>query len=182
MTIGGDYTQFAGQLDVAETVTRTLTVSGNFSVSAGFFVLINGATVGATTNIAGNAAISGTGAIVMEGTSSSGVAILAVTGNFTATSTSTAIVDMGTGTVTGNEFRIAGNFSNRERTLLGPLPQVLRLASFLIKRGHRHFHILGATSQYTQYTVNSGSSLQMLTGLVIGTEQIRAARSPSMAR
>lgn len=172
-TIGGSFTQSAGTFNVNDnsgSTVRTFTITGDFSQSGGTFNLISAAAQGNTTvNVGGNAAISGTGAVNFESTASTaGVAVFAVTGNFTATSTSAAIVDFGgTGTVAGNEFRVGGNFS-KSGTGVFYTTSVNAANGFVFNGANQNFSYTGAASDYTSYVVNSGSTLVMSTGLVLG--------------
>lgn len=172
-SIAGNYSQTGSATVQAanSTAARTININGNFNLSNGTFALISASThVGTTVNVTGSATISGTGAINMESTSStSGAAIFAVTGDFTATSTSTSIVDFGTGTVTGNEFRIGGNFSKSGTGTFTTTSGSAATGFAFNKSGTQTFSHAGAISNFTQYVVNSGSVLVPSTAIPLGT-------------
>ncbi|TAE10103.1 MAG: T9SS C-terminal target domain-containing protein [Bacteroidetes bacterium] len=149
-----------------------LNVGGNLNVSgAGAMFVIDDTSAPTTTvTVNGNVSISGTGSINLEGTSSgSGVATLVCAGDFTATNTSGTMVDFGTGTVTNNEFRIGGNFSKSGAGTFTTTSSSTAKGFVFNKAGTQTFSYSGNNSQYTQYTVASGSTLQMLTGVTLPT-------------
>ena len=144
-----------------------LNITGDCNISGGFFGVMDDAAAPSTTvTVNGNTTISGTASLNLESTSSAlGVAVFATLGNFTATSTSTVMVDFGTGTVTGNEFRIGGNFSKTGTGTFNTTSGGSANGFIFNKAGTQTFSYVGANSQYTQYVVSSGSTLQMQTGL-----------------
>ena len=149
-----------------------LNVGGNLNVSGAgaMFVTADAGAPSTTVTVNGNVGISGTSSINLEGTSSgSGVAILVCLGDFTVTSTSTSVVDFGTGTVTNNEFRIGGNFNKSGTGTFNTASSSIAKGFVFSKVGTQTFSYTGANSQYTQYTVASGSALQMLTGVTLPT-------------
>ena len=177
VTVAGDFVQSAGTFQVTSSATSsaiTMNLTGNATFSnAAIFNLLNSITNGAaaTVTVTGNTTTSGTSSINLESvdnTNVSGKGIFQTT-DFTTTSTNTTIVDFGATTVTGNEFRISGNFS---KSGVGKFTTYSGSAStgFVFnKSGTQTFSYSGANSQYTQYLVNSGSTLQLSSSLTMGS-------------
>lgn len=178
LTIAG--TSSTSTLNVSNTAsTNVLNVGGNLIIQdKGRFNVAGANSTGATANITGNLTISGTGRISLESVSSStGVGVINVSGNFISTGTSVAsggaggIVDFGitVSTVTNNAINIAGNFDKSGVGTFGTNATGTPLGFVFNKNGTQTFSYAGATSQYTPYVVGSTSTLQMLTGHTLPT-------------
>lgn len=164
--VGGSVTQTGGTVIISNGAgTAGGTTTGNWSQSAGTLRMIGNASSPNTTyTISGNYALSGTGVLQMENTSStSGASTLIIGGDATFTSTSTSMIDFGTGTVTGNEVRIAGNFSKSGTGTFTTTAAGSPTGFTFNKAGTQTFSYAGSSSNFTQYTVNSGSTLQFIT-------------------
>ena len=179
LTIGGDFSESAGTYAVSNAATaRNLNVAGNFNLTGGTFtVLANTAsTTPATVTVTGNTTTSGSSVIVLENvnnSNASGVGIFQTT-DFTTTSTATSgIVNFGsvssTSTVAGNEFRVSGNFSKSGAGTFYTTSTNSATGIVFNKTGTQTFSYSGANSQYTSYVVNAGSTLQMTSGLTMGS-------------
>lgn len=175
---GGD----AGLGNGATNAATSLTITGNYDQTlASTFELLNGngATGNVTVTVSGTTTVNttGTAGINIEAvTSTSGTGIFQANGDATFSGTSTALVDFGLGTVSGNEFRIKGNFSKSgtgtfttssintnsagatgfvfNGTGTSVTPQTLTYSS--------------TSSDRTSYQVNNGTVVQMQSGLVLG--------------
>ncbi|TAG03005.1 MAG: hypothetical protein EAZ44_06605 [Cytophagia bacterium] len=149
-----------------------LNIGGNLNISgSGAMYILDDATSPSTTvTVNGNVSISGTGSVNLEGTSSgSGVAMLVCVGNFNVTSTSASAVDFGTGTVTNNELRIGGNFNKSGAGTFTTTSTTFIPNGFVFNKvGIQTFFYTGSNSNKTLFSVNSGSTVQMLTGLTLG--------------
>ena len=175
-TLTGNYTQSAGTVRLTTTATAyNLSVGGNFVMSNAsvFNVLaIATATASTTVTVTGNTTTSGTASINLESVSNSNASGKGIfqTADFTTTSTSTDIVNLGTGTFTGNEVRISGDF-NKSGTGTFNISSTSNLAGGFVfnKAGTQTFSYTGTASNYANYVVNSGSTLQMTTGVALGT-------------
>ncbi|HMC99169.1 MAG TPA: hypothetical protein VKH37_03420, partial [Ferruginibacter sp.] len=120
-------------------------------------------------NLNGGLTISGTGRLNLEATSStSGASTVNVGGDFTSTGTST-VVDWGTGTVTNNVINVTGNFTKSGTGTFTSASTSAATGFVFNKTGTQTFSYSGTNSDYTRYTVNSTSTLQMLTGLTISS-------------
>lgn len=164
--VGGSVTQTGGTVIISNGAgTAGGTTTGNWSQSAGTLRMIGNASSPNTTyTITGNYALSGTSVLQMESTSStSGASTLIIGGDATFTSTSASMIDFGTGTVTGNEVRIAGNFSKSGTGTFTTTAAGSPTGFTFNKAGTQTFSYAGASSNFTQYTVNSGSTLQFIT-------------------
>lgn len=164
--VGGSVTQTGGTVIISNGAgTAGGTTTGNWSQSAGTLRMIGNASSPNTTyTISGNYALSGTGVLQMESTSStSGASTLIIGGDATFTSTSASMIDFGTGTVTGNEVRIAGNFSKSGTGTFTTTAAGSPTGFTFNKAGTQTFSYAGSSSNFTQYTVNSGSTLQFIT-------------------
>jgi hypothetical protein len=174
-TVGLNYNQGAGTVGLTSTATPyALNVTGNFGMTGGIFnVLANAsATTPTIVTVTGNTITSGVSSISLESTSNTnlnGTGIFQTT-DFTTTSTSTNIVDAGTGTFTGNEFRIKGNFSKSGSGTFNVASSSNLIGGFVFnKAGTQTFSYTGTASTYANYIVSSGSTLQMLTGVALGS-------------
>jgi hypothetical protein len=173
ITISGNYSQAANTVNLSSgnNAAVTFNVGGNFTLSNGIFqVADNNGNVNIVT-VTGNTTISSTGTNGIVMSTNSGDASTSgtfQTTDFTANGTSSRMIDFGD-LGTGHQFRIDGNFSKSGTGTFYTTSTAL-VGSFVFnKAGTQTFSYSGATSQYTNYIVNSGSTLQMLSGLTLGT-------------
>ena len=176
MTVAGNFVQSAGTFQITSSSVSsaiTINVTGNATLSnAAILKLLNSTTNGAaaTVTVTGNTTTSGTSSINLESvdnTNASGKGIFQ-TIDFTTTSTSTSIVDFGATTVTGNEFRISGNFSKSGIGKFNTSSTSSSTGFVFNKSGTQTFSYSGDNSTFTQYVINSGSTLQLSTSLTMG--------------
>lgn len=174
INVAGNYSQAANIVSLASgnNAVVTLNVGGNFSMTNGssFYVADNNAQINVV-NVTGTTTLSNTGTAGIIMTTSGGNGSTSATfqtTDFTANGTSSRMVDFGS-TGSGHEFRITGNF-NKSGTGAFYTTSSSLLGSFVFnKAGTQTFTYSGTTSQYTNYIINSGSTLQMLSGLTLGT-------------
>ena len=176
LTIIGNYSQSAGTTNVSYGTTSggvgSMTVGGTFGISGGVLnVIATSAAPNTTVTVTGAVTVSGSGSIVLEtGSSTSGAGIFIAQSDVSFTGTSPAMVGWGGSTnIGGNEFRIGGNFS---KTGTGNFSAVASTApapnGFVFnKAGTQTFTYSSTNSTKTSYVVNSGSTLQMLSGVVV---------------
>lgn len=176
ITVAGNFVQSAGNFQITSTSSAsavTLNVTGNVTLSnAAILNLLNSTINGAsaTLNVTGNTTTSGATSIFFEtvnNSNASGIAIFQ-TNDFTTTSTVSNIIDFGISTVLGNEFRISGNFSKSGNGKFLTSSSSASIGFVFNKSGTQTFSYSGANSSNTQYVVNSGSTLQLLTSLTMG--------------
>ncbi|MFZ4058925.1 MAG: beta strand repeat-containing protein, partial [Ferruginibacter sp.] len=176
-------------------VTNDVTISGGlFAVSDGDG--LSNFTIGTDLNISGGTVavlnlatspsqnlvitrdlnISGTGKINLEvAGSTTGVGTITVNRDFISTSTSVAtsgangIVDFGTGTVTGNSIQIKRHFDKSGTGTFGTSATGTALGFVFSGTGTQTLSYAGANSLYTSYQINSGSTVQLLTNLTMGS-------------
>jgi hypothetical protein len=173
LNITGDCNIAGGIFEVSfYSALGVLNIGGNLNISGSgaMYVIDDTGAPSTTVTVNGNVSIAGTGSISLEGTSSTtGVATLICAGDFTAANTSGTMVDFGTGTVTGNEFRIGGNFNKSGTGTFTTASTTFIPNGFVFnKAGVQTFSYAGANSNKTLFSVNSGSTIQMLTGLTLG--------------
>ena len=174
--VGVDYNQSAGTVTLvpaAIATAYTLGVTGNFGMTGGTFNVLGSTALGGvgTVTVTGNTTTSGSSSINLESVNNAnttGIGIFQTT-NFTTTSTSTSIVNFGATTVTNNEFRVSGNFNKSGTGTFNTSSSTTSNGFIFNKSGTQTFSYAGTNSQYTQYVVNTGSTLQMLTGLTMGS-------------
>jgi len=173
ITISGNYSQAANTVNLSSgnNAAVTFNVGGDFTLSNGIFqVADNNNNINVVT-VTGNTTISSTGTNgIMLSTGSGDANTLGTfqTTDFTANGTSSRMIDFGD-QGTGHQFRIDGNFSKSGTGTFYTTSTAL-VGSFVFnKAGTQTFSYSGATSQYTSYIVNSGSTLQMLSLLTLGT-------------
>ena len=176
ITVAGNFVQSAGNFQITSTSSAsavTLNVTGNVTLSnAAILNLLNSTINGAsaTLNVTGNTTTSGATSIFFEtvnNSNASGIALFQ-TNDFTTTSTVSNIIDFGISTVLGNEFRISGNFSKSGNGKFLTSSSSASTGFVFNKSGTQTFSYSGANSSNTQYVVNSGSTLQLLTSLTMG--------------
>jgi len=147
--------------------TGSLTVGGLTTINNATFDVLNWSTAPShTVNFNGGLTISGTGILNLE-LAGSGSATVNVVGDFTATSTDLAMVDFGSGTVTGNAINISGNFIKSGTGEFSTASGGAATGFVFNKNGTQTFSYSGTNSDYTNYTINSSSTLQLQTGLTI---------------
>jgi len=161
-----------------------LAITGNMSLSgtAGTLrVTNNGSAPNTTITVGGDLSISNTGRIQMEATSTaSTTSVINVAGNFSSTATGTfssSSVDWGAGsansTLSGNNITVMGNFSKSGvgtfYTTGGTTGVAPTNFGFIFnKTGTQTFSYAGAVSDYTCYTINATSTLQLTTDFAMG--------------
>lgn len=190
LNVTGTFTQSAGTIDAvgaggATAGTGNITSIGAMSI-AGTVNLMNsssGITASITVGNGSNASsltITGSGVIFMEPVAStSGSGTVLVYGNFIANGTgngSTFVVDWGAGSsvqCNGNSITIKGNFNHSgsgEFYTAGGTLGVIPTACGFIFAGtgtQTYTETSSATSEYTCYTINSGSTLQLQNAMVV---------------
>src|SRR5205823_1208000 len=130
---------------------------------------------GCAINVTGNTSMTGSSSIDMEtlNNNTAGVTSIFQTVDYTTTSSSTAIIDLGFQNYNGNEFRVSGNFSKSgSGNFYISSTQNGSGAITFNKAGTQTFSYTGTASDYSIYKVNAGSTLQMITGLVMGAQTI----------
>jgi hypothetical protein len=163
----------AGTFNVcSNTTANTMIVDGDLTLSnSAKLNLLNSTSNGAsaTLTVIGNTTTSGGAIINLEPVDNvSGIAIFQ-TNDFTTTSGSLRLLDFGLATCDGNEFRIRGNFSKSGNGKFETGSTNRTSNGFVFnKSGVQTFSYNGTFSDYTQYVVNSGSTLQLLTSLLLG--------------
>ncbi len=173
MSVANDFT-LSGEcsFEVNNTTGNiNLSVGNDLNISNGSFVVMRGNTTPSTTlNITRDLNISGNGNLTLEfdATSNIGVATINVGRNFTSTSTLNPTLDFGYGDATGNSIRIGGNFSKSGTGRFQTASLDTSLGFVFNGTGTQTFSYSGIDSDFTQYQVNAGATVQMLTGLVLG--------------
>ncbi|OYU82827.1 MAG: hypothetical protein CFE24_14000, partial [Flavobacterium sp. BFFFF2] len=182
-----------GNVSCSSTTTNAIVVSGstgqgdlnitgnlNLSTATGTAVTLAvtfSASHALTTDVSvgGNVTLSGLSKISLEpSANTSGVGTMTIAGDFTATSTSTTMVDFGAGAnLAGNQIAIAGNFTKSGTgsfTTSGSGSTTNSNGFVFTKNGTQNFDYSGATSQYTSYLVNASSTLKFVNnGLTLST-------------
>ena len=151
--------------------TRIINIGKNLvlSGSPATFSMRSFAGAGNTTlNIGGNLIISDSSTLEMEPISLDTSRII-ISGNFTATSKSNAILDFGIGAIGGNEVRIAGNFLKSGTGKFASTANNAATGFVFNKTGIQTFSYSGTLSEKINYTVSSNATLLMLTGLTLGS-------------
>jgi hypothetical protein len=180
---GSDYTSALNMSTVNSTailnITGNCTIGGGSSTATLNMCKSSSASAGsATVTVTGNTTVSGSfGALKMESNSNASSSSIAVfqTTDFTVTGSSSSAVDFGTGTLTGNEFRVKGNFSKSGSGTFGTSGSTAATGFVFNKVGTQTFSYSGANSNYTSYNVAENSTLQMLTDLRLGTSSSPAS-------
>ena len=174
-TVGLNYTQSAGTVGLTTSASvYNLNVTGNFIMTGGTFNVLTStaATTATTVTVTGNTTTSGAASIVLESVSNTNVNGIGIfqTTDFTSTSTGTIVEVGATGTYTNNEFRIRGNL-NKSGTGSFNIQSTSNLAGGIVfnKSGTQTFSYSGTASSFISYYVNSGSTLQMNTGIAMGS-------------
>ncbi|UMY66633.1 MULTISPECIES: hypothetical protein [unclassified Flavobacterium] len=197
LSVTGNITVSGGTLNISQgtgtgsltgSATSDMTVSGgtcvlsnssgtgalsvrDLGISSGSVVLINNSASPSTTlTINRNLSITGSGSMNLEAIgSSTGVATVNVTGNFSAASSAASVVDFGDGTVTNNTIAIRGNFTNSSTGTFYTTSVTTAPAGFTFAgTGTQTFSYTGANSEYTPYRILSGATVQMNSNLTLG--------------
>jgi hypothetical protein len=183
LNVGGNFvttSTAAPSLAIATgSATATVNITGNMTISNGQVNVSSttGAVV-ATLAIVGDLNIDGTGVLQLEGTASTtGTGVVTVGGNFTATSTAATIVDFGQGTnIGGNNIAISGNFSKSGTGTFGvsgaPTTAPATFGFRFVRAGTQTYSSTGAVSDKISYTIATGSTLQLLTNMDLGTTTV----------
>ena len=176
LAITGNYIQSGANVVVFNGANNSVvTVAGSFTNSAGILALELGTTAtGAsfTVNGSGGTTISGTGIIIMD-YSGANTACTFQTTSFTASGTggtsadgnnATCSVDFGNGSSTNYcLFKISGNFLHSSTNTFYT-SGTAQVGSFIFNgTGTQTLSYAGTNSAYTSCTINSGSTVQLLT-------------------
>jgi PKD domain len=172
VTVAGNYSQAANTVNLASGngAAVTFNVGGNFTLTNGLFYVASSNNSANSVTVTGNTVVSSTGTngIYLASGGNGGTLGTFQTTDFTSNGTSSSMVDFGS-SGTGHQFRIRGNFSKSGSGTFWTTSSSA-IGNFVFnKAGTQTFSYSGATTQYTNYIVNSGSTLQMLTGLTLGT-------------
>ena len=178
MTVAGNFSMNAATAGSScvtnSTGNGSITVGGTFTLAGLMtFSMINTNNNGsaATITATGKVTITGTASLKFEPTSTTSTALFIAQGDCDFTSTvGTGIVSFGTGNTAGNEFRIGGNMLKSGAGFFSTTATTSDPVGFTFnKAGTQTFSYSGANSVGTAYTIATGSTLQMLTGLTLGT-------------
>ncbi len=154
----------------------TSITAATFSQTGGTVTLNAGGTATATVTIAGTTTINttGTSGIVMQ-TGAGGLSIFQTQDlTIPTTATSTRLIDWGTNaTLSANEFRITGNFSKAASVGIFYTSSSSAATGFVFNgagtlASPQTLSYAGTNSDYTSYTVNTGTAVKLLTNLNIG--------------
>ncbi len=178
--ITGNFSNSGGNFRVSSGANNsTLNVGGTYGLSSGTFILENSSSAtGATVNVTGATTISGSGVIIMDNAGSSNTCSFNagdVTFNGTGGSSNDAnrtncSLDFGLGTtVNHSQFRISGNFVHSSTNVFYTSSSTQVGGIIFNKVGTQTLSYSGTNSQYTSMTVNTGSTLQLLTNLTFGS-------------
>ncbi|TAG93251.1 MAG: T9SS C-terminal target domain-containing protein, partial [Bacteroidetes bacterium] len=173
MSVANDFT-LSGEcsFEVNNTTGNiNLSIGNDLNISNGSFVVMRGNTTPSTTlNITRDLNISGNGNLTLEfdATSNTAIATINVGRNFTSTSTLNPTLEFGYGDATGNSIRIGGNFSKSGTGRFQTVSSNTSLGFVFNGTGTQTFSYSGIDSDFTQYQVNAGATVQMLTGLALG--------------
>ncbi|WP_191906944.1 T9SS type A sorting domain-containing protein [Adhaeribacter soli] len=192
MNIAGAFTQTGGNFNAANSQgVYEINLKENFDLSGGTFTFINNGSVNSVVVNVGSAispkdvSVSGTGSILLEplNSTTAGAASMNVSGNFVATSTSGKIVDFGgttsaTGTITGNEIKIAGNYTKSGSGTFNVSSLSTSPNGFVFNgTSNQEFTYSGTNSAYSPYIVAAGSTLTMKSGLGLGALPLASVNS-----
>ncbi|HKR04976.1 MAG TPA: T9SS type A sorting domain-containing protein [Bacteroidia bacterium] len=179
--ISGNFSQSGGTVNVNNATsgnggTANLNTTGTFTLTGGNFNLISNTGGNVTVTVDGTVSVNagGTDGINLESANGSGTAIFQANGNATFQGASSALVDFGFNSVSGNEFRIKGNFSKSGTGTFTTTSTSNTSATGFVFNGTgtlalpQTFSYAGSNSEHCSYQVNSGTAVQMLTGLVMG--------------
>lgn len=154
-------------------VTGTLNVTGNSTLSAGVMEVVGTSATTAhgafTTN---DLTISGTGQLVLEVTAgTTGVATVTVNGNTSVTSSTANAINIGASTGIGNnQIALKGNFTKSGTGTLGVTGSTTSTAGYTFSgTGTQTFSHSGAAMTSGNFTVASGSTVQLLTNMTLGS-------------
>ena len=152
-----------------------LNIGTDLTISVSGYVPVISSTVGPNTtlNIGRDLIISGAleSQLNLEDTSSTnGVATVNIDRDFicTASNTTIAAVDFGTGTISGNIINIKRNFSKTGAGFFSTLSSNGAIGFSFNGTGTQTFNYSGANSDFTSYIVQTGSLLQLNTNLTLG--------------
>ncbi len=180
IAIAGNFTQAGSTLSVASgnNAAVTLNIGGNFTLNNGTFLLADGNNSVNTVTVTGNTTISSTGTagIVHTLGGNGNTKGIFQTTDLTANGTSSAMIDFGS-TGTGNEFRIKGDFNKSGTGAFYTTSNALTGYFVFNKAGTQTFSYAGTNSNYTNYVVNAGATLQLSTNLTLGTGSNTAPQS-----
>lgn len=185
MTVDGNVTlSGTGNLIIANTATaalvNSLTVTGNTTISSGSLIGVgssSGTTVQGnfTTN---DLTISGTGAMNLDASSNSANSSVTVNGNMSVTSSTANAVNFGSGSNTAsNVFNLKGNLTKSGSGTFGCSGTFNPTSGFIFNKGSgtQTLNYSGAAMTSSNFTVASGSTLQLLSNLTLGSNATASA-------
>jgi hypothetical protein len=186
MTVDGNMSiSGTGTVRVSSTATAatvgTLTVAGNTTVSNGVLNLV-ASTAGTTVQgnfTTGDLTISGTGQLLLDAASNSSVATATVNGNLNVTSTTANAINIGSGTAnTSNRINIKGNFTKSGTGTLGLTGTATASAGYFFNgTGTQQMSYSGAAMTSGNFTVEAGATVQLTSGITLGTSASAGACS-----
>jgi hypothetical protein len=179
MVVDGNLTiNGTGNLIVANTATATLvnslTVAGNTTISSGSLIGVgssSGTTVQGnfTTN---DLTISGTGIMNLDAASNTANSAVTVNGNMSVTSSTANAVNFGSGTNTAaNVINLKNNLTKSGSGTFGCSGTFNATSGFVFNKGSgtQTLDYSGAAMTSSNFTVASGSTLQLLSNLTLGS-------------
>jgi hypothetical protein len=180
LAVTGNFSQSGGTFNVSNGANSSiLTVGGTFGLSGGTFIIENTTTAtGGSVTVTGLTTISGTGVIIMDFAGSAATcsfnAIDFTTsgtgGNSIDSNRNNCSLDFGNGsTVNHCQFKISGNFVHSSTNVFYTSSSSQVGSIIFNKTGTQTLSYSGTNSQYTSMTINSGTTLQLLTNLTFGS-------------
>ena len=151
------------KLNAGSTSTATINLTGNITQTGGVFELASGLTSNSTINISGDLSLSGGAFNFVSGTT--GVGTINLTGNYLQTSGS---AELASGTTATGTINVSGDFTHSGGTIAAS--GLTATGKFVFsKSGSQNFTSSGNTvTGSVDYTVNSGSTLNMGTSAILG--------------
>ncbi len=153
-------------------VVNAITLNNN-----GKLTLINNASSGNVTfNFAGtnrDLNMSGTSSLLLENVSSTGIAVLNISRNFSCTSTASPAVDFGTGNVSGNLINLKGNFTKTGTGVVTTSSATHESNGFVFSgsgaQANQSFNLSGTASSGVNFTANNSGTFTFAASFVYGT-------------
>ncbi|MEO8086461.1 MAG: hypothetical protein ABI763_06560, partial [Bacteroidota bacterium] len=166
-----DYEQTNGTVRMTNSnIAKTFTVNNNFTLSNSsvFNLIATGSPTTASVSVGNLTKIQDNSSINLEIASNTGDGIFQ-TKDFEATSTNSSMINFGTGTISGNKFGISGNFTKSGTGKFSTSATTPAKGFEFNGTGTQTLSYSGNSSSKTQYVVKSGSTLQLLSDLTLGT-------------
>ncbi len=159
------------------TSSNTMTVDGNTTINNGVLQAIGSvATAGVIgTLITNNLDVTGSGQIVMDVASNTASGTITVNGILTMNSTTANAINFGTGTNNANNiFNLKSNFSKSGTGTIGLTGTYNATSGFFFNNGSgtQTFSYSGAAMTAGNFTVSSGSNLQLLSNMTLGSNAV----------